>query len=578
MAFVSNLIGLFTVTADEDISADEVFKQSFLNVVNFFLLAFSLVVGTHALLREIATVALYNYIASVFFVSYFIFAYLIKRTSIYVAIDRIVIFIYFIAVLLSSNVTRFSAVPLLMYPFLAIVLHGRRMGVILSLSQIFVSATLYLILKSTMPSLGLDYELYEIIALVIIQCVGTFVFLSTIRWLSSMLYDKIREVMTLTEDVKVQKQLTEHLSQSLRITVSDIERCSQRMAASNLSPAQSQMLSTIRVAAGSMNQKMDSVLNASKYCIRPLGDENIVFNLHVLVTNVLMLYGSSVQRMEQGHSVVLSSEMPQNVMGNSMVTKQILLSIFDALDQKVGLKDKTLVTTLSMCDTNAQNLVVNFAISLYVHLDMDHRELTSIDQKLINHLNLRDSYRLIEATKSNFAIEYINNVLTIQFTQPYQDVDAIVIPDKDLLDEKRTFNELIRNNQGAISLKDMSMVIVSFDEVTDRFLLEAFLGKLGKVEIAASARSALNRFENSRVDIIVISLSQYYEMSALELVRRVRDIERGVGRRSIVISLDQEPVRGDAKLAAMEAGVDLFAIYPTDISTLHTAIKDLLDN
>lgn len=578
MAFVSNLIGLFTVTADEDISADEVFKQSFLNVVNFFLLAFSLVVGTHALLREIATVALYNYIASVFFVSYFIFAYLIKRTSIYVAIDRIVIFIYFIAVLLSSNVTRFSAVPLLMYPFLAIVLHGRRMGVILSLSQIFVSATLYLILKSTMPSLGLDYELYEIIALVIIQCVGTFVFLSTIRWLSSMLYDKIREVMTLTEDVKVQKQLTEHLSQSLRITVSDIERCSQRMAASNLSPAQSQMLSTIRVAAGSMNQKMDSVLNASKYCIRPLGDENIVFNLHVLVTNVLMLYGSSVQRMEQGHSVVLSSEMPQNVMGNSMVTKQILLSIFDALDQKVGLKDKTLVTTLSMCDTNAQNLVVNFAISLYVHLDMDHRELTSIDQKLINHLNLRDSYRLIEATKSNFAIEYINNVLTIQFTQPYQDVDAIVIPDKDLLNEKRTFNELIRNNQGAISLKDMSMVIVSFDEVTDRFLLEAFLGKLGKVEIAASARSALNRFENSRVDIIVISLSQYYEMSALELVRRVRDIERGVGRRSIVISLDQEPVRGDAKLAAMEAGVDLFAIYPTDISTLHTAIKDLLDN
>lgn len=578
MAFLSNLIGLFAVTADEDISADEVFKQSFLNVVNFFLLAFSLVIGTHALFREIASVALYNYAASIFFVSYFIFAYLLKRTAIYVAIDKVVIFIYFILVMLSSSVTRLSEVPLLMYPFLAIILHGRRMGVILALSQIFISVALYVGLQMFMPSLGLDYELYELFALVVTQCAATFVFLSTIRWMSSIIYDKIREVVTLTEDVKVQKQLTEHLSQSLRITISDIERCSQRMASSNLSTAQSQMLSTIRVAAGSMNQKMDSVLNASKYCIRPLGDENIVFNLHVLVTNVLMLYGTSIQRMEQGHSVVLSSEMPQNVMGNSMVTKQILLSIFDALDQKVGLKDKTLVTTLSMCDTNAQNLVVNFAISLYVHLNIDHRELTSTDQKLINNLNLRDSYRLIEATKSNFAIEYINNVLTIQFTQPYQDVDAIVIPDKDLLEEKRTFNELIRNNQGVLKIGDMSMVIVSFDDVTDRFLLEAFLGKLAKVEIAASARSALNRFENSRVDILVISLSQYYEMSALELVRRVRDIERGVGRRSIVISLDQEPVRGDAKLAAMEAGVDLFAIYPTDVATLHTTIKELLDN
>lgn len=578
MAFMSRLIGLFTVTADEDISADEVFKQSFLNVVNFFLLVFSLVIGTHALFREIGSVALYNYVAAVFFVSYFIFAYLIKRTSIYVAIDRVVIYIYFIAVLLSSNVTRFSAVPMLMYPFLAIVLHGRRMGVILSLSQIFLSVVLYLILKSVAPELGLNYELYELFALVAIQCVGTFVFLSTIRWLSSMLYDKIREVVALTEDVKVQKELTEHLSQSLRITISDIERCSQRMSASNLSPAQSQMLSTIRVAAGSMNQKMDSVLNASMYCIRPLGEENIVFNLHMLVTNVLMLYGSSVQRMEQGHSVVLSSEMPQNVMGNSMVTKQILLSIFDALDQKVGLKDKTLVITLSLCDTNAQNLVINFAISLYVHLNIDHRELSSLDQKLINDLNLRDSHRLIEATKSNFAIEYINNVLTIQFTQPYQDVDAIVIPDSDLLEEKRTFNELIRNNQGVLTLSDMSMVIVSFDDVTDRFLLEAFLGRLGRVEVAASARSALNRFENSQVDILMISLSQYYEMGALDLVRKVRDIEKGVGRRTIIISLDQQTIRGDEKLTAMEAGVDLFALYPKDIPNLHLAIKELLDN
>lgn len=578
MSALSSFISLFTVSTDEDISTDEVFKLSFLNVVNFFLLAYALIVGVHALLLESGTIALSNFVAALFFFSYFIFAYLLKQSKLYLTIDKIVIFLFFIVVLLSSDVARFCCVTLFMYPFVAIILSGRQAGVTLSILQITVATLLYLVLQYFFPNLGLSYNIYELIALFTIQLVGTFVFHAAIRWLSELLYDKIGQVIELTEDVKVQKELTEHLVQTLRVNINDIEKCSQRMSTTNLTPFQSQMTSTIRVSAATMNQKMDSVLTASEYCIRPLGEEETVFNLHTLVTTTLLLYAQNMQKIQQGHSVVLSSEMPQQVLGNSLVTKQILLAIFDALDHKVGLKEKKLVVNLSLCDTNVQTLVVNFAISLYVHLDIDHRDLSSIEEKLVNNLGLLDAYRLIEATKSNFSIEYVSNVLALQFTQSYKDVDAIVLPDADLLDEKHTFNELIRNNQKALSLRDMSMLIVSFDEVSDRLLLEVFLGKFSKVEVAASAKSALNRFENSHVDVLVISLSQYYEMSALDLVKKIRDIEQGVGRRTIIISLDLEPVRGDAKLEAMEAGVDIFAQYPNDISHLHEMIKDMIDN
>ncbi len=578
MLTLSKLISLFTVARDEDISTDEVFKQSFLNVVNFFLLIYAMIIGVHALLLEIGAVAVVNFTAAVFFLSYFVFAYMIRKTEIYNILDRVVIFLYFIVVLLSSSVTRFCSVTLLMYPFLAIILHGRRNGVIMSVAQIVIAVVAYFVLQATVPSLGLDYTIYEVFSLFALQLAGMFVFLVAIRWLSELLYDKISEVIVLSEDIKVQKELVERLTQVMRISIHDVEKCARRMSTTNLTPVQSQMLSTIRVSIGSLNQKLDSILNASEHCIRPLGEEEVVFNLHTLVSSTLMLYGTSAQKMQQGHSVVLSSEMPQQVMGNSLVTKQILLSIFDALDHKIGLKDKNLVVTLSLCDTNVQTLVVNFAISVYTHLDIDHRDLNSIDAKLINSLSLMDARRLIDATKSNFAIEYVSNVLTIQFTQPYKDVDAIVIPDADLLEEKRTFNELIQNGQKALTLREMSMLIVSFDEVTDRLLVEAFLGRLGKVEVAASVRSALNRFENSTVDILVVSLSQYYEMSTLELVQKIREMESGVGRRTLIVSLDPELIRGEAKLEAMEAGIDVFAHYPKDIPRMHEIIKDMIDN
>ncbi|MDO4462031.1 MAG: hypothetical protein Q4C30_05995 [Bacteroidia bacterium] len=578
MLSLSNIISLFAVAKDEDISTDEMFRQSFLNVVNFFLLVYSFIVGVHALMYEIGAIAIINFAAAVFFLSYFVFAYLIKNTRVYNAIDRIVVFLYFVIVLISSSVTRFCTVTLLMYPFLAIILHGRKIGMVLSVAQIVVAVVLYLILQAFFPYLGLDYTLYEISSLFVLQIVGTFVFLVAIRWLSEIIYDKIREVILLSEDMKVQKELIEHLTQIMRISIHDVEKCSKRMSDTNLTQMQSQLLSTIRVSVGSMNQKLDSILTASEHCIRPLGEEDVVFNLHTLVSTTLMLYGTNANKMQQGHSVVLSSEMPQQVMGNSIVTKQILLSIFDALDHKIGLKDKTLVVTLSLCDTNVQTLVVNFAITINMQMDIDHRDLNSVEAKLINALALIDAKRLIDATNSNFAIEHVSNMLSIQFTQPYKDVDAIVLPDADLLEEKRTYNEIIQENRMALSIRDMSMLIVSFDEITDRLLLESFLGRFGKVEVAASARSALNRFENSTVDVIVLSMSQYYEMSPMDLVRKIREIEQGVGRKVIIIALDSEQVRGETKLEAMQAGVDIFAHYPKDITRLHEIIKDTIDN
>lgn len=578
MSTLSKFISLFTVVADEDISTNEVFKQSFLNVVNSFLIVYSFFVGVHALLLESSTVAIAHFCAAVFFLAHFVFAYLLRQPKQYNIINRGVIFLYFIIMLLSSSVTRFCGVSMLMYPFLAIILHGRQVGVTLSILQIIIAAISYEILQHTLPSLGLDFTLYEILTLCAIQVVGTFVYLVAIRWISEMLYDKIRQVMELTEDVKVQKELTEHLAQTLRVNINDIEKSSQKLSTTNLSPIQAQMASTVRISAATMNQKMDSVLNASKYCIRPLGEEETIFNLHTLVTTTLLLYAQNMQKIQQGHSVVLSSEMPQQVLGNSIVSKQILLAIFDSLDHKLGLRDRKLVVTLSLCDTNVQSLVVNFAISLYIHLDIDHRDLSSIEEKLINSLGLLDAYRLAEATESNFSIEYVSNVLTIQFTQSYKDIDAIVLPDADLLNEKRTFNELMRNNQPVLTLRDMSMLIVSFDDITDRLLVESLLGKVGKVEVAASARSALNRFENSCIDIVVVSMSQHYEMSTLELAKRIRSIEQGIGHKSIIISIDPEPLKGDAKLEAMESGIDVFAHYPNDIAHLHEIIKELIEN
>ncbi|MCF0189801.1 MAG: response regulator [Marinilabiliaceae bacterium] len=432
----------------------------------------------------------------------------------------------------------------------------------------------------------MSYSLYELTTLLVIQLAGSFIFFSAIRWLSALLYDRIREVMMLSEDVKIYKELLSTMVTKLQPPLNDISVSAKRLSSTHLSPSQMELVSTMRVSVENALNKLNRINNASDYQIRPIEEEDVVFNLYNLVSATLMTYGSNKHCIEKKHQLYLSSEVPQRVMGNSLLTKQILHSIFNALEGNVALKEKALDVYLVLCDTNVQNIMINFKISIQADIVIDSRDLSNLDDKLTSQLNLDDAKRLIDATDSNFAIQYQDGTLDIEFTQSYKDIDAIVVPDIDLVKAHDEGADVIaearlKKINMHLSLSDAAVLIISLngnksieDGVSERVLYDTIQPYVRKVEIEASTRSFLKRFENAQYDMVLLSVFLIGEMSGLQLVRKIRDIESGIGTtHTVILSLDAMPLSDAQKVEAMEAGVDGFCVYPKDVDKLPEILK-----
>ncbi|MCQ2204491.1 MAG: hypothetical protein MJZ15_08625 [Bacteroidales bacterium] len=544
MRLINRLLIMFAVSNDEDLAAEENFEVSFSNVVNFMLLVHCIISGTHALLIENIAMTLSNMVFCILFICHFLSHYIYQRNTIITAIDRVVIFAQFIASFINGSTLGSAAISMLMYPFIAIILHGRRLGIALSLIQMIITGVYSSLCLTGVLPFTFKYTTMDVFAIFSVQFVSIFTYYFAIRGLSSLIYDRITEVGQLNEALGIKTELIKDLSDNIKSQLKNINTAAHILSHERLNVNQRELVANMKISSETLIDTVESIANASELDIKPIQKEEITFNIYNLVSNVLLLFGSKTDKGNNIHSVSMSPEVPQTVLGNSQLTRQIFLLSFEALDRKFKLTSTPMKVAVSMNDINADNLTLCFSIMSEKQIHLDHRDLSTSESKLLYQLQLDSTQRLVQAAGGEFTVEIANDEsLQIEFTLPFKDVVINQNTDKDL-DMSLEYTPV----EPTVKTEDARVLIVSGNSDYCKNICEGMQNKVKDVITAPHSKLGIKTYENGKFDFVIVDMSDKNVEGHL-MIRAIREIEFGDGPGvpifAIVKDIDKETYMGD---------------------------------
>lgn len=554
MAIVKKILGWFAVSSDEDISAELSFRMSFTNVINISLLFYSLLLGLNGLFEEVVFVAVTNLLFSVLFILYFIVTYILRRSEIYHAVNMAIVFVYFIVAYLNGVFLGYAGQPLIIYPFIAMVIHGRRVGFYLSLGQIGIIALYVICVVCDFVPWSMSYTIHEVINSLILQIVGISIYYVVIRWISSLIYDKIHDISQLGSELKTKDELVSLFLSQIKSPMKDIEKTAYMLSDERLSASQQDMVSLIKASTANVFDTVDVINKASKFNVKPIQKEQIVFNVYVLLCNVLELYSSREHKNK--HSVVMSSEIPQRLYGNSILCRQVFLSCFDALSRKINIYETPLKIIVALADISSKGINVHFKIEVDIDVSVDHRDLSTIEYKLIEELELESMRRLVESSEGEFKIVKDIDTLEIEFSLPYVDADLMMVNDLVSVDGVHD----ISLSTKVVPIAEAKVLIVDDNMLNQKIMGMYVSDKVKSVVTASSGKEALSLFENTRFDIILMDL-QMPDMDGFVTSRKIREAENGLGHRVPIIAISAT-MNDDNEQRCYDAGMDAYIFKP----------------
>lgn len=570
MKAFNKLIVMFASSNDEDLAAEENFRISFSNVVNFLLLVYSLISGLHALMIENIVMAVSNMAFSLIFILYFLSLYLTKHNLIVTAADRMVIFIHFIVSYINGSMLGSAGIATMIYPFIAIILHGRRFGVALSIIQVAICFLYTTMCKSGIITMPFLYTSMELFVLVSVQTVCIFVYYVAIRWLSSLIYDHITEVGQLNESLGIKTEMINTVTEQLKSQLTDVYNMTNNLSHERMNPRQMEIVSTLKAAAANLLDSVDVIASASEQNTRPIEREEVDINVFNLISNVLVLYGGNNNEAKNIHSVKVAAAVPQNVLGNSQLTRQIFLTSFDALDRKFDLSKTPLSVSVSMNDITSEKMMLNFVIASDKSIELDKRDLSSSESKLLYQLQLDATQRLVQAAEGEFYVEVTeDDSLIIDFTLPFKDS---IRKNTEEIDQNAPID--ITALTQSVKLEEARILLLEDDLDVCEAIKDAVEGKVKSISVVENERAAIKKFENSHYDIIIADVDTI-EVGGLSFIRKARDMESGYGAGTPIFALSSD--EGNNLIRNTSIKIDGVISKPIQPQKILDCIRSVID-
>lgn len=542
MFILSRVFNLFRDSADSDVSEESSFKAAFSNVTNVLMLAQSLILGVNSLINEDAILSSINLLFSLFFITYFVILYVVKGDKYVNMLDRLAIFAYFIIVYVSCTRYKVEGVTLTIYPFIAMILHGRHVGSILAGIQLAIIVAYYLVAVRIF-GFGADVAptFTTTLTTAVMQLISIFIFYVAIRWFTSLVYEKNREVAILSEERNMTADAINRLFRCVDRPLRDISAASAVLATEHLNSKQTDLCSIVNASVLNAINNVNAVRKASKLTIPIIPSEVKKFNLYQTMGAMLRLH-RSVDPQNKPHSFSLGSGVPEVIRGNSILTRRVVLSILDALERCIGLSQSGMKVLVTRENVITKDILLHFNLDILYNLDVDRREISVSEDHLVDFLGLGVTKRVIESEGGHFNVASEGGGIKIDFTIRYRSADSA--------DDEVDLN-FINKAKAALSvnvpLSEATFLIMTDSDLMWGKVSAAFDGFCAQTLRARTAREAVSIFTNAKVDAVITDLTSD-DGQGQRLVSMIRDAECGL-RRSVPV-VDIADMTSDEQMSA----------------------------
>lgn len=557
MNIISRVFDLFKTAADADLSADINFKSAFTNVVNLLMIVQSILLG----LRSLAVDNILLSSANLGFALIFILYYPLSQTkrlrdyrTVLDFVNSVALLFYFVVVFATCAHLNIIAISICLYPFFAIIIHGRRPGVLLSMLQVLLIGVYFLCAEHIFnASVGDVFRPLGTLSVILIQLACVFVYYVAVRWLSGLIYDKNREVAALSEEISRLNKLVDRLMTGTRKPLEVIAGASDILANDRLTVLQHDYVSQVRAEATNGLNNIAAVQRAQAHNIPIVPPEAVRFNLYALISSEMSLRKDCAEG--KRHSYSIGNSVPEELFGNSVLTRQVIKSVLDAYDSVARLRDCDLKLTVTRSESFGSGQYMCFTIEIVHDGDFDHRIVSLDDRKVVDFFELGMTQRIVESEGGTFAVKVEGGKAAVEITLRYTDVESAV--DSDPNDIRSALDRVPK----FVRMRDSVVMVLAHDDALWDCVSEALQPFVKGLVRVTSVSQAVDDFSNRLINFVITDMT--VEGDAAKLVSKIRAVETGLVRKVPIVALIDTNVTSQM-IESAAASFDKSLMLPVD--------------
>lgn len=575
MKLLNRLIALFKQDQDDKLELEERNRILLTNLFNFVLFVIVFSEGLYALMDEVLLYAAPLLMFSLLFLVNFLFLARNAHKPYYRIFLTTMAYLTLSFFALMGGNSGLGIFWALLFPLFTIPILGKAKGMMHCLIFIAIVAAIFYLPSGMFPHV-VNYSTlvkYVFIPLFLIIAFTSY----ALQSISNEVILNKEKIMLNSQNIsRTQEELISRLSHQIRTPLSNITGIINILERSQLSDDQRDYIHTIHASANNLVNVVNSMVNSQATGLNQIPNEEISFNLYSIINNTLHLF--SDEKKNTRFSISLSADIPTNVIGSGIKTKQILLNVFNSIlkQNKEEAKQLSIEVTRKENMPGTVDLIFKIMSNLTIPIQNDgvsgeslyNQDIIRLNtSRYVHSLDLHITQRLIESDGNTLNIYQSGDNLVVEFGASFKENYR----SQSVLNIQETLRKPDYSSQNKVEAKNANILLVEDNFSNQQIIILYIKNEVNRIDVAFNGKEALDKFGKAKYDLILMDV-QMPIMDGFKATQKIREIEESTNSHTPIIAVTANAFPED-KERCMAVGMDDYISKPFQPEELINKIK-----